>query len=83
MLRRRRGNTEAQPFGESDRSSNAQTCWDLCKDLVTDLRKMKEVLVLNGGDLGTVEVSEDVQELLRYRNDGTVEGYTSGSVAME
>ena len=37
------------------------------------MKKRKEELVLNGSDLGTEELSEDVQELLRYRDPGTDE----------
>ena len=38
-----------------------------------ELRRRKEELVLNGGGSDRKDPSEDVSELLRQRDDGTVE----------
>ena len=73
-LQRKRGGTEAQPIGD---------CWvetlmrrkyvEITKDLKRELKRRVEDLVLNGGKLDTEGLREEVQDLPRHRDDGTVD----------
>ena len=48
---------------------------DVTKDFREDLKKRKDAPVLSGRELDTVGLDEDVQELFRCKDDGTVELY--------
>ena len=69
----KRGLEIQPPFGD---------CWidqvmlrkyiEATKELQGDLKSRKEALVVSGGALDTERLEEDVQELFRYKDDGTV-----------
>ena len=71
---RERGGLEIQPFG---------SCWietvmrrkymEVTRDMTRELKKRKDALVRSGGVWTQKAFDEDVQELFRYKDDGTVE----------
>ena len=55
------------------RDGDAQKVLGTTQILKRGLKKRKVALVLSGGELDTEGLSEDVKELFRYKDDGTVE----------
>ena len=45
---------------------------EVTRDLRRELKKRNDALVLSGGELDTGGLAEDVQELFRCKDDGTV-----------
>ena len=65
---------EVQPLGDCwIESVMRKKYWEVTQDSTRELRRRKEEMVLNGGELNTEDLSEEVQELPRRRNDGTVD----------
>ena len=70
----KKGSMEAQHFGDCwIEAVVRRTCFEVTKDLKRELKRRKKELVLNGEELDTDDQSEEMQELLRHRDDGTVE----------